>query len=88
MLTGRPNLPRDHRAGGNALLRNLLAATQVMEIRYVAIKATVLSDSIALNAAVLPMLIRDTTIVYMHVKMMAFTGTWKRRSTFRSLATV
>lgn len=42
---------------------------------YVAISAVALRDSIALNAAVLPMLISDMQIVKIHVKMTEFTGT-------------
>lgn len=39
------------------------------------------SDSMALKATVLPMLIREITAVKMVVKMMELTGTSKRGST-------
>lgn len=82
MLQGRPNLPRDQRAGGRGRsFRMRRAATQTMEIRYVAIRATVLRESMALKATVLPMLIKETRMVKMQVKIMALTGTWKRLST-------
>ena len=45
-----------------------------MEIRYVPISATVERESMALKAAVLPILMREMTIVKIMVKMIEFTG--------------
>jgi hypothetical protein len=45
---------------------------------YVAIRATVERESMALKATVLPMLMRERTIVKMQVKIMELTGMRKR----------
>lgn len=68
MLTGMPNLPKLHLAGGRGSFRRRRNATQPTEMMYVAIKAVELNDSRALNAAVLPRLITLMTIVNPHVK--------------------
>jgi hypothetical protein len=52
--------------------------TQPREMTYVAIRATVERESMALKATVLPMLMRERTIVKMQVKIMELTGMRKR----------
>ena len=74
---GRPQRPRVQRDSGRgiALDESRRIVTQAIEIRYVPISATVERESMALKAAVLPILMREMTMVKIMVKMIEFTGT-------------
>lgn len=67
MLTGMPNRPRLHLAGGRGSFRMRFSITQPRLMQYVAMRADALSDNIALNAAVEPMLMQAMTMVNIHV---------------------
>jgi hypothetical protein len=77
MLMDRPQRPRVQRDWGRGIAwgESRRVVTQAIEITYVPISATVERESMALKAAVLPMLIREIIIVNIMVKMIELTGT-------------
>lgn len=73
-LMGKPKRPSDHREGGSGLFEKRRKVTQPIEMTYVAINAVVERERIALNATVLPTLMREMMMVKPHVKITALTG--------------
>ena len=73
-LIGRPHLPSVQRESGSDSRRRRLRVTQPTEMTYVAMRATVPRERRALKATVLPMLIKDMTMVKPQVNMILFTG--------------
>lgn len=75
VLTASPLRPKLQRHEGSSWPRARLRATQPIDMVYVAMRATVDSEIMALNATVEPMLIKDKTVEKRQVNISELTGT-------------